>query len=229
MLSVGAKSAQFGLAGTVFEPNYGGNKNVIKVTGGVLVHYTVDENGAKSWTLANNTTTLDADSKAYYIYAKCQRSGTAGSIIFSTAQISVESDATYYHFWIGILNSVDTDMNVRSISLTYGFTTINGRFIKTGRIESSGGSGSFFDLDNNQFRIGNANKGVSWNENNNGNLVIKGTLVQSQSGDEQPLGCFRGAYNSSYTYYKGDEVFFERLNNFYLTLHRFWGILMINL
>jgi hypothetical protein len=31
-------------------------------------------------------------------------------------------------------------------------------------------------------------------------------MVQSQSGDEQPIGCFRGAYNNSYTYYKGDEI-----------------------
>jgi hypothetical protein len=206
LLSVGAKSTQFGLIGTIFEPNYGGNKNVVKVTGGTLVHYTLDENSAKTWTLADNTTTLGADNQAYYIYAKCQRSETAGSIIFSTSQISVESDANYYHFWIGIINSIDITINVRSISLSYGFTMINGKFIKTGRIESSGGSGSFFDLDNNQFRIGNNTKGVSWNENGNGKLLIKGTLVQSQSGDEQPLGCFRGAYDNTNTYYKGDEV-----------------------
>ena len=29
----------------------------------------------------------------------------------------------------------------------YGFTTVSGRFIKTGRIESSGGGGTYFDLD----------------------------------------------------------------------------------
>jgi hypothetical protein len=206
LLSVGAKSTQFGLSGTVFQPNYGGNKNEIKVTGGTLVHYTIDENATKTWTLASNTTTLDTDSKAYYIYAKCQRSGNAGNIIFSTAQINVESDTDYYHFWIGIVNSVDETMNVRSIALSYGFSMVNGRFIKTGRIESSGGTGSFFDLDNNQFKIGDSTKGLSWNENNNGKLVLKGTMVQSQSGVEQPVGVFRGAYNSSYTYYQGDEV-----------------------
>lgn len=206
LLSVGAKSTQFGLIGVIFEPNYGGNKNVIKVTGGTLVHYTIDENGVKTWTIANNTTTLEGDTQAYYIYAKCQRSGSAGSIIFSTTQIATESEADFYHFWIGIINSVDTDMNVRSIALSYGFSMVNGRFIKTGRIESSGGTDSYFDLDNNQFRIGNDTKGVSWNENGNGKLVLKGTLFQSQSGDEQPIGVFRGEYNSSYTYYQGDEV-----------------------
>lgn len=37
-------------------------------------------------------------------------------------------------------------LHVRSVSLTYGFTTVNGRFIKTGRIQSPDGS-TYFDLD----------------------------------------------------------------------------------
>jgi hypothetical protein len=208
-LSVGAKSMQFGLTNTAFQPNFGGNRNVIKVTGGVLTHYTIDETTARSWVLADNTTTFTTDTQAYYIYAKCARSGTAGSIVFSPDQIKAEQDANFYHFWIGIVNQVDIELNVRSISLSYGFTFINGRFIKTGRIESSGGSGSYFDLDNNEFRIGDNTKGLIWNEGSDGRLVLKGTLVQSQSGDTQPLGCFRGAYNNSYTYYKGDEVAYQ--------------------
>jgi hypothetical protein len=148
-LSVGAKSMQFGLTNTVLQPNYNGNKNVIEVTGGVLTHYTIDENSARSWALADNTTTFNTDTQAYYIYAKCERVGTDGSIIFSSEQINVEQDANYYHFWIGIVNSVDVDLNARSVALSYGFTMINGRFIKTGRIESADGL-TYFDLDNSE-------------------------------------------------------------------------------
>jgi hypothetical protein len=148
-LSVGAKSMQFGLTNTVLQPNYNGNKNVVKVTGGVLTHYTIDEDSARSWALADNTTTFNTDTQAYYIYAKCGRAGTSGSIIFTPDQIQVEQDANYYHFWIGIVNSVDTELQARSVALSYGFTMINGRFIKTGRIESADGL-TYFDLDNSE-------------------------------------------------------------------------------
>lgn len=206
-LSVGAKSMQFGLANTIIEANYLGNPNLIKVTGGVLTHYTIDPDAARDWYLIGGETTLTGgNSQAYYIYAKCSRSGPGGTIIFSTEQISVEQDAGWYHFWIGVVNSVDPELQVRNVSLTYGFTTINGRYIKTGRISSSGGSGSYFDLDENKFRIGTPSKGISWNEAGDGRLLLKGTLVQSGSGDTFPIGIFRGAYGAGVTYYKGDEV-----------------------
>lgn len=148
-LSVGAKSMQFGLTNTIFQPNLNGNKNLIDVQGGVLTHYTINADSARSWVLADGETTLGADSQAYYIYAKCQRVGTAGSIIFSTSQIKTEQDASFYHFWIGVLNSVDTELQARSVALSYGFTMVNGRFIKTGRIESADGT-TYFDLDNSE-------------------------------------------------------------------------------
>lgn len=151
MLSVGAKSMQFGLVGTVFQPNYGGNKNRIVYKGGILTHYAiVDANKVpRSWTLTDGDQTLLSDGQAYYIYAKCEKTGSGGSILFSTSQITVESDPSYYHFWIGVINSVDTSFNTRSIALTYGFTTINGRYVKTGRVESADGT-TYFDLDNSE-------------------------------------------------------------------------------
>lgn len=33
--------------------------------------------------------------------------------------------------------------------------------------------------------------------------------MQSESGDESPIGCFRGVYDNSYTYYWGDEVIYD--------------------
>ena len=146
MLSVGAKSMQFGLVNTVIQPNYQGNKNVVSWKGGVLTHYTINEDSAVSWVIADGSITL-TDNNARYLYAKCSRTGTSGTFLWSTQQIKVEDDANYYHFLIGTLSSVDTELNVRSMSLTYGFTTINGRFIKTGMIQSADGN-TYFDLDN---------------------------------------------------------------------------------
>ena len=144
-LSVGAKAMQFGLQNTVFQPNYLGNANRIVYNGGVLTHYTIKEESAVSWILADGDVTLKNEN-AYYIYAKCSKNDNSGSIIFSQSQIKTNEDVGYYHFFIGVLNSVDSELKARSLALTYGFTMINGRFIKTGRIESSDGT-TYFDLD----------------------------------------------------------------------------------
>ena len=147
-LSVGAKSMQFGLTNTVFQPNFQGNNNVVKWQGGVLTHYTINEESAVSWVMADSQATLTSN-VPYYLYAKCEKSGTAGLFIFTTSQIKVNDDANYYHFLIGTLSSIDPELNARSLALTYGFTMINGRFIKTGRIESADGT-TYFDLDNSE-------------------------------------------------------------------------------
>lgn len=148
-LSVGAKSMQFGLINTVFQPNYNGNPRLVKWQGGVLTHYTIKEESAVSWLMADGQTTLTGNNSAYYLYAKCERNGNAGVFIFTTSQIKVEDDVNYYHFLIGTLSSIDPELNIRSLALTYGFTMVNGRFIKTGRIESADGT-TYFDLDNSE-------------------------------------------------------------------------------
>lgn len=148
-LSVGAKSMQFGLLNTVFQPNYNGNPRLVKWQGGVLTHYTINEESAVSWVMADGQTTLTGNNSAYYLYAKCERNGNAGVFIFTTSQIKVEDDVNYYHFLVGTLSSIDPELNVRSLALTYGFTMVNGRFIKTGRIESADGT-TYFDLDNSE-------------------------------------------------------------------------------
>ena len=164
MLSVGAKSMQFGLINTVFEPNFNGNPNLFKWKGGVLTHYTIDPDKARSWVLANGTTALQQN-VPYYIYAVCNRDNSAGTMSISTTQHKVEESPNVYFFLIGILGSIDADTKVRAISLTYGFTTINGRFIKTGRIESADGT-TYFDLDQSE---------------------IGGRIVFTQNGQEKTL------------------------------------------
>lgn len=164
MLSVGAKSMQFGLINTVFEPNFQGNPNLFKWKGGVLTHYTIDPDKVRSWVLADGTTALQQD-VPYYIYAVCNRDNSAGTMSISTTQHKVEESPNVYFFLIGILGSIDADTKVRAISLTYGFTTINGRFIKTGRIESADGT-TYFDLDQSE---------------------IGGRIVFTQNGQEKTL------------------------------------------
>lgn len=164
-LSVGAKSMQFGLTNTVFQPNFNGNPRLFRWQGGVLTHYTINEEHAVSWILGNGEMTLSNDASPYYIYARCSKANNSGTIYVTTAQIKADTDPNYYFFWIGVINSVDPDIKARSVALTYGFTMINGRFIKTGRIESADGE-TYFDLDNGE---------------------IGGRIVFSSNGEEKTL------------------------------------------
>lgn len=158
MLAVGAKSGQFTLRNTVIAPNYEGNANKVNVTGGQLLHYGMEiselpealkkvmSGTSPAWNVSSRLSTLSG-SGSFYIYARCSKATATAEIIFDANQKTVE-DGSYYYFLIGVLHSTDTDTNTRWISLTYGSSTINGRFIKTGRISSADGS-CYFDLDNN--------------------------------------------------------------------------------
>ena len=149
-LSVGAKSMQFALQNVVFDANYQGQKNVVKASAGTLTHYTIEDN-PRTWIVAPAVVSLDEENTPYYILARCSKSGESATIVFSKSPIRVEQEAGMYHFWIGVVNSVDETLQARSMSLTYGFSTINGRFIKTGRIESADGN-TYFDLDAGEIR-----------------------------------------------------------------------------
>lgn len=155
MLAVGARSQQFVLKNVIFETNYTGNPNTVRNTAGTLEHYTIAEPEIRVWQIRAGVADNLQSNSAYYIYAKCPKLETAdtGIIIFSTDQITIESDPQFYHFLVGTLTSVITDVNgarpARNIALTYGASSINGRFINTGRIQSKNGS-VYIDLDNNE-------------------------------------------------------------------------------
>lgn len=152
MLAVGAKSQQFVLKNVTFEPNYNSSYIYLRISAGTLEHYAISEENVVAWSIAGETLTLDTSS-AYYIYARCSKANTTGSWLITTMQYKVEDVAGYYMFLIGTVSSPQTIPGtleaVRSVSLTYGFSTVNGRHIKTGRIESTAGN-CYFDLDNNQ-------------------------------------------------------------------------------
>lgn len=147
LLAVGGKSGEFVL-NVVMEPNYNGLANTIRTGAGSLVHIGIEE-AIRTWQFTAQTVDITSDT-ARYIYAKCHRSNYNDAVIlFSTEQLKATDDATYYYFLIGILHAKDSELNVRWISLTYGSTTISGRFIRTGRIQSADGS-TYFDLDGNE-------------------------------------------------------------------------------
>ena len=154
MLSVGAKSTQFTLLNVTFQPNYNGDANTLYVSPGRLAHYAIDPEGVKYWLLDGATFAELDTNTAYYIYARCSTTEASGVITLSTTAKAVCSEVGYYNFLIGVLNSVVTDADGgrpgRIVSLTYGSSTINGRFVITGRIESNGGGKCYFDLDNDE-------------------------------------------------------------------------------
>lgn len=151
MLSVGAKSTQFTLNNVTIQPNYNGDPNTIAFSAGLLVHYGIDPEHTRPWVMTVETFGGLNPNQPYYIYARCPRQGGNGTWRLSTQAIPCEAEAANYYFLVGVLNSISTDNHggnrARLISLTYGSSTINGRFVRCGRIESSGGGATYFDLD----------------------------------------------------------------------------------
>ena len=130
---VGTNSQQFDLIGVTFQPNKDGDPNLFGSTAGKLTHFTIDETAIREWTIAKSLWTLNG-SYPYYVYAKCSRTGTEGTILCSTAPIKLEDDPDCYHFWIGVLNTPWD--GARSFQPNYGFTEITGQYITTGVIKS---------------------------------------------------------------------------------------------
>ncbi len=131
-LIVGTNSQQMDLIGVKFIPNADDDPNYFKSTAGKLVHFTIQEDSIREWTLPASSHRLN-NSIPYYVYAKCSREGSSGSILVSERQIKLLDDASYYHFWVGVLNTPED--SVRSWLPNYGYTEIAGQTITTGVIK----------------------------------------------------------------------------------------------
>lgn len=140
MLTVGSKGNQFYLD-CYFQANYGGSANNLVVGDGSLAHFTIEEN-IRTWAVTGLTATIP-DNNLRYIYVSCLKVGNTAQVTLSATTKAIE-DETYYYFLAGVISSVID--SARQISLLFGFTSINGRFIKTGRIQSGDGN-TYFDLD----------------------------------------------------------------------------------
>ena len=221
-LLVGDESLQFRFVNNKTNPTqveylvtYDSKKKVLSAPGGILQHMTIGidtlSSGHKAseykfWDIEKYTSSTLTETVGYYLYVKANKNGTTGSYVLSKNAIKLEGVEGYYHFLVGILNSEFEED--RSFVELFGFTEILPGRITTDRIVSSDGL-NFMDFVNNAFRVGNSDSYFDWNTKGDKKLRLKGTIVQSESGDESPIGCFRGVYDNSYTYYWGDEVIYD--------------------
>lgn len=224
-LLVGDESLQFRFVNNKTNPTqveylvtYDSKKKVLSAPGGILQHMTIGidtlSSGHKAseykfWDIEKYTSPTLTETVGYYLYVKANKNGTTGTYVLSKNAIKLEGVEGYYHFLVGILNSEFEED--RSFVELFGFTEILPGRITTDRIVSSDGL-NFMDFVNNAFRVGNSDSYFDWNSRGDKKLRLKGTIVQSESGDESPIGCFRGTYSSSYTYYWGDEVTYTTSN-----------------
>jgi uncharacterized ubiquitin-like protein YukD len=148
MLSVGAKSQQLTLEGVVITANKNNNPNLVNISAGKLVHFSIDSDGIKEWNLAATEHTIP-DNAARYIYARVSRGGTSGTFLITTSKIKFDAESNFYNFLIAVLFSPQN--NIRLTELMYGSTFIHGRTITTGRIQSVDGL-TWFDLDTGQIK-----------------------------------------------------------------------------
>lgn len=221
-LLVGDESLQFRFVNNKTNPTqveylvtYDSKKKVLSAPGGILQHMTIGidtlSSGHKAseykfWDIEKYTSPTLTETVGYYLYVKANKNGTTGSYVLSKNAIKLEGVEGYYHFLVGILNSEFEED--RSFVELFGFTEILPGRITTDRIVSSDGL-NFMDFVNNAFRVGNSDSYFDWNTKGDKKLRLKGTIVQSESGDESSIGCFRGVYDNSYTYYWGDEVIYD--------------------
>lgn len=221
-LLVGDESLQFRFVNNKTNPTqveylvtYDSKKKVLSAPGGILQHMTIGidtlSSGHKAseykfWDIEKYTSPTLTETVGYYLYVKANKNGTTGSYVLSKNAIKLEGVEGYYHFLVGILNSEFEED--RSFVELFGFTEILPGRITTDRIVSSDGL-NFMDFVNNAFRVGNSDSYFDWNTKGDKKLRLKGTIVQSESGDESPIGCFRGVYDNSYTYYWGDEIIYD--------------------
>lgn len=224
-LLVGDESLQFRFVNNKTNPTqveylvtYDSKKKVLSAPGGILQHMTIGidtlSSGHKAseykfWDIEKYTSPTLTETVGYYLYVKANKNGTTGSYVLSKNAIKLEGVEGYYHFLVGILNSEFEED--RSFVELFGFTEILPGRITTDRIVSSDGL-NFMDFVNNAFRVGNSDSYFDWNTKGDRKLRLKGSIVQSESGDESPIGCFRGTYSNSYTYYWGDEVTYTTSN-----------------
>jgi hypothetical protein len=222
---VGDESLQFRFVDSVEDPHevaynitYDSEKKTLSFPEGLLQHLTLGINTLSSdhtadeylyWYMpATETAELTDGSAKYYVYAKVQiydktkQARGIGAFFLSETPKAIDSEEGAYYLLVGILNSeYEGD---RSFAPLYGYTEILPGRITTDSIVSSGGD-SYFDMKNNAMKLGDRMK---FNEDGTGQLVLQGTMVQSSSGATAPLPCYRGIYNSSYTYFAGDTVVF---------------------
>jgi hypothetical protein len=221
MMLVGDESLQFRFVNNTANPlsvphgvEFSPETKILTSDSGIIQHMTIGiktlssnhaVNEYKFWNISEfNSPPLTDPKKKYYLYAKVSKTNSTGEFRLSETAVKLEQEAGYYNLLVGILNSeYESD---RSYINLHGFTEVLPGRITTDKIVSSDGL-NFLDFLNNAFRVGNNNASLEFNKQGDGQLILKGTLIQSPAGETtQPIGYYRGEYNPNYTYYEGDIV-----------------------
>lgn len=177
MLSVGARSQNFGLIGVTIEANAEGNANSLKISAGQLVHYQIEIEGlGYVWEMDPSVFTDLDPLRHYYVYARCSETSLTGTWEISEVPVAVDAEPGHYSFNLGILYKVNEGR--RDFDFTNGMTYINGDTITTGKIKSLDGL-NFFDLSAGKFKIGNEESSLDYNVTEEGKLTLKGVFVSS--------------------------------------------------
>lgn len=230
---VGDESLQFLMGKTLASIGSGDwfvnwNGNALVAPSGFLRHMTIGVNAItaerdtgmyNTWRMPSMNLTPKADSK-YYLYAVVNRIGmtynttlggyvnsSPGEWLLDNESHAIDENPNKYHLLVGILNS--EYLGERSFATMYGFTEILPGQITTDVVKSSDGE-SYFNLAHNRFKLGDK---LGFNVNDDGVLRLRGALVQSSSGDESPLPCYRGVYSATARYYRGDLVSYKSNGN----------------
>lgn len=221
---VGDESLQFRFVSSKTNPtqvshtiNYDQETKTLKAAAGLIQHLTLGVSSLSSshkpeeylyWNVEEfESARLEDGSKKYYLYAKVSKTNDKGVFFLSESAKTLNGVDGHYCLLVGVLNSEYN--GERSFATLYGFTEILPGRVTTDRVVSGDGN-SYFDMLANAMKLGDA---LDFNSAGDGKLRIKGTIVQSQSGQESYIGCYRGEYNASYTYYNGDEVTFTKDGN----------------
>ena len=191
--------------------NFDTNTKTFYTSAGIIQHMTHGIDALKPSHTVNEYTFWDVaayswivpDMEAYWLYIRCSKTDSSATFRLSKTTIGIDDEIGYHHFICGYLNSeFEGD---RSFVTLYGFTEILPGQIRVNKIMNPDGT-QFWDMLSKMFKIGDANSFVSWNVEAPNQLVIKGTIVQSPSGDTDYLGVDRGFWVTGVTYYPGDIV-----------------------
>ncbi len=221
---VGDESLQFRFVSSKTNPtqvshtiNYDQETKTLKAAAGLIQHLTLGVSSLSSshkpeeylyWNVEEfESARLEDGSKKYYLYAKVSKTTDKGVFFLSESAKTLNGVDGHYCLLVGVLNSEYN--GERSFATLYGFTEILPGRVTTDRVVSGDGN-SYFDMLANAMKLGDA---LDFNSAGDGKLRIKGTIIQSQSGQESYIGCYRGEYNASNTYYNGDEVTFTKDGN----------------
>ena len=74
------------------------------------------------WNMAHYASPPLEAKKPYYLYAKCDKTGSTGSFVLSETPIELNAFTYFYHFLVSIVGSEQD--GERSIVDLYGFTEI---------------------------------------------------------------------------------------------------------